>query len=114
MPFQTDEDWRYLDRVVSLAGEMIDAINRIGETPAESGIKEITDDPDVLHRLLKIESAALIIRKTSRDYRDRLRQLKDFEKEVEKLKKTEAQTPQTEKPAGANGRLSKKTGTNGR
>lgn len=97
MPFQTDEDWRYLDRVVALAGEVIDAINKVGETPAESGIKEITDDPDVLHRLLQIESAALIIRKTSRDYRNRLGKLKEIEK---------AQlAPQIEKPAGANGRL---------
>ena len=99
MPFQTDEDWRYLDRVIALAGEMVDAINRVGETPQECGIKEITDDPDVLHRLLRIESAALIIRKTSRDYRERLRALKECEAQ------------QIEKPAGANGRLFK--GANG-
>jgi hypothetical protein len=89
MPFQTDIDWKYLDRVIALSGKMLDAINRVSDRPDECGIKEITDDPDVLHRLLEIESAALVIRKTSRDYRERLRQLKALE---------------IERPAGSNGR----------
>lgn len=63
-----DEDWVYLDRMIALALEVIWQANEI---------KEMSDDPDVLHRALKIEAAGLIIQKTSKDYRPRLRWLKE-------------------------------------
>ena len=63
-----DQDWQYLDRVISLALSVNDLMN---------DIKDISDNPDVLYRALQAESAALIIQKTSIEYRARLRELKN-------------------------------------
>ncbi|MCG3208658.1 MAG: hypothetical protein FOGNACKC_02270 [Anaerolineae bacterium] len=74
--FQNDQDWEYLDRIIALCGDINLCIN--GERRRE-GIKEVSDDPKVLYLALQIESAALIIQKTSREYRARLRELKQIE-----------------------------------
>ena len=70
MAFTDDLDWKFIDRLISLADDLNLQAN---------AIKEMSDDPDVLLEALKIESAALIIGKSSRDYRGRLRALKDLE-----------------------------------
>jgi hypothetical protein len=75
MQFQNDQDWEYLDRIIALA----DTINILANK-----VKDRSDDPDVLHKQLQIESAALIIEKTSREYRPRLRALKALEVEINK------------------------------
>lgn len=74
--FQNDRDWEYLDRVIALCGDINHALN--GER-RRAGIKEMSDDPKVLYLALQIESATLIIQKTSREYRLRLRELKEKE-----------------------------------
>lgn len=89
----TDKDWEYLDRVISLADDIIVWAN---ET------KENSDDPDILYQALKTESAALMIMKLSREYRPRLRYLKrvtgsiDYDELGKKGKRSATQTSSRE------------------
>ena len=71
MAFSEDKDWDFLDRAIALAGDIINQAN---------AIKDLSDDPDVLLEALRIEAEALIIQKSTRDYRSRLRSLKQLEK----------------------------------
>jgi len=73
MAFSEDKDWDFLDRTIALTGDIINQAN---------AIKDLSDDPDVLLEALKIEAEALIIQKSTRDYRSRLRSLKQWEKEA--------------------------------
>ncbi len=86
--FQNDRDWEYLDQVIALCDDISAMVN--GERRYE-GIKEISDDPKVLYLALKVEAAALVIRKASREYRPRLRELKEMER---RLNAGNAQPPQ--------------------
>jgi len=72
-----DKDWAYLDRVIALAMSVNDLMNEV---------KDMSDDPDVLYKALQAESAALIIQKTSIEYRGRLRELKDAERPASKVR----------------------------
>ena len=62
-----DKGWEFLDYVISLADDIIQEANVI---------KDTFDDPEVLYAALKQESAALMIKKLTREYRPRLRYLK--------------------------------------
>jgi len=73
MAFSEDKDWDFLDRAIALASDIINQAN---------DIKDLSDDPDVLLEALKIEAEALVIQKSARDYRSRLRSLKQLEKEA--------------------------------
>lgn len=63
-----DRDWEFLDRVISLALDIVDR-SRV--------IKDVSDDPDVLAPALDIEGRGLLVQKICKDYRPRLAQLKE-------------------------------------
>ena len=59
-----------MDRIIALA---------LGINQLMQEIKDTSDDPDVLYKALQTEAAALMLQKTSVDYRPRLQQLKALE-----------------------------------
>jgi hypothetical protein len=64
-----DTDQEFIHNLIALAGDII--------TSAQLAKSE-TDDPDILYRVLLMESAALIIQKRAREYQTRLAQLKQL------------------------------------
>lgn len=62
-----DQDWLFLDKIISLSDDVVKLAN---------AIKEDSDDPLVLQRAMHLESNALLIWKLARDYRPRLELLK--------------------------------------
>lgn len=67
IPGADDQDWAFLDRVISLALDIVQH---------QQDVKEICDEPDVLRLALYTESDALLIQKLAKDYRPRLEALK--------------------------------------
>lgn len=64
-----DQETLFLDNLIALAQDVIDLANQV---------KEISDEPEVLYRALKGESAGLIIQHRCREYRPRLKLLKSL------------------------------------
>lgn len=62
-----DPDQLFLDNIIALGSDVVSSANLA---------KGHTDDPDTLYQVLKMESAALIIQKRAREYRERLLALK--------------------------------------
>lgn len=62
-----NQDWDFLETIISLSSEMTELVNKI---------KEDTDEPLVLQRTMYLESNALLIWKMARDYRPRLELLR--------------------------------------
>lgn len=73
MAYKEDQDWLFLDTIIALANDIINAVNGTRQRP---GIKETSDNPAVLYQALQAEAAALVLKHAAREYRSRLRELK--------------------------------------
>ena len=66
-PGADDPDQLFIDTLIALGSDIVQCAQ---------AAKGETDDPDILYQVLLMESAALIIQKRAREYRDRLMYLK--------------------------------------